>query len=880
MNWITQIFSRRRIYSDISEELQQHLEEKTEDLIRAGMSREDATAAAHREFGNMMSLRGRSREVWQWSAVEDFLSDLQYAGRQLRKSPAFTLAAVLTLALGIGANTAVFSVVSAVVLRPLPFPQPDRLVSVQSLNTRNTPIPDSLSYPNFFDFRANNHVFDHIVCYRDDNFTLTGLGQPVHLDDQIVSWDLFPLLGVQPAMGRGFLPEEEKPGTHVVILSHQLWQGQFSGDPSIIGRPVTMDGETYAVVGVAPAGFHFPVENQTVQLWTTLARDASVSIGHPLTVQRGAKVLNAIARLKQGVTLDHARAEMDAIAAALARQHPDENTNIARTHIQPELEWLLGDTSKALWILMGAVGLVLLIACGNIANLLLARTAEREREFAVRAAIGASRHRVIRQLLTESLLLALVGSITGVLLAMACMHLVLPFGGDSIPRVRQAGIDGRVLVFSIVLALFTSVLFSLAPALQLAKVELVSSLKEGTRSIARGHDRLRSALVIGQIALGLVLLSGAGMLTASFLYLQNRDPGFKPDHLLTFSLSLPEAPYSRTKQVDFYDRLFERLSRLPGVQSAAGGGPLPLSGSQMSVSFNIPERPSAPANRPHSDMAIVTPGYFRTLGIPLLHGRHFTQRDDAKSAQVVIVNKAFADKFFPGEDVIGRRIEPGATADGNGTKIREIVGVVGNAKQSAIGVDFEPIYYFPYKQLPWFIESLALRTSVSSLSLESAVRAEVTSLDKQVPISGIRTMEDVRSESIAQPRFLMLLLGSFAGIGLLLTVVGLYGVMTYSVMKRTREIGVRIAVGADRMKVLTLVLKQAMMLVGAGILIGLAGAPAGGQLLRNMLYGVAPGDPLLMAIACIVITATGGIATYLPARRAASTDPMQALRAE
>jgi putative ABC transport system permease protein len=366
-------------------------------------------------------------------------------------------------------------------------------------------------------------------------------------------------------------------------------------------------------------------------------------------------------------------------------QHPDQNTNVARTHIQPELERLLGDASKALWILMGAVGLVLLIACGNIANLLLARTAEREREFAVRAAIGASRHRVIRQLLTESLLLSLVGSITGVLLAMACMHLVLPFGGDSIPRVRRAGIDGSVLVFSIVLALVTSVLFSLAPALQLAKVELVISLKEGTHSIARGHDRLRSALVIGQIALGLVLLSGAGMLTASFLYLRSRDPGFKPDHLLIFRVSLPEAPYSRAKQVDFYDRLLERLARLPGVQSAAGGGPLPLSGNQMSVAFNIPERPSAPANRPHSDMAIVTPGYFRTLGIPLLHGRHFTQRDDAKSAQVVIVNKAFADKFFPGEDTIGKRIEPGATADGSGTKIREIVGVVGNAKQSALG---------------------------------------------------------------------------------------------------------------------------------------------------------------------------------------------------
>ena len=880
MNWIKQFVSRRRLYNDLSEEMQQHLEEKVEEFVAGGMRRADAVAAARRGFGNVSLLEERSREVWQWPSIETLFSDLRYAVRQLRKSPAFTMTAVVTLALGIGANTAVFSVVNAVILRPLPYADPDRLVSFQALNTEHVPHPDTLSYPNFFDFRAQNRVFERMVCYRGDIVTLTGPGSPQHLRARMVSWDLFPLLGIQPVLGRGFLPEEEKAGANVVILSYDLWQRRFGGDRTIAGRSITLDRLPYTVVGVAPAGFSFPAETRAVELWTSISRDAFATEGHPLTVNRGASVLRAIARLKPGVTVEQARAQMDAIAAALARQYPDTNTHFAGSYIQPELDRVVGDKRHPLLILMGAVGLVLLIACANMANLMLARTSEREREFAVRAAIGASRMRVVRQLLTESMLIASLGGLAGVLLANASLRFLLPFAADSIPRIGQVAVDVPVLGFSLVLAVVTTLLFSLAPAWQVAKVELTSSLKEGARSIARGHERLRGALVVGQITLGLTLLSAAGLLVASFLYLERQDLGFRPGHLLTFSVSLPEPQYSEAKEVQFFSLLVERLNALPGVQSAAVGGPLPMMGRNFTVSFNIEERPTPQKHRPSSALAIVSPGYFSTMGMPLLKGRDLTARDDASAPPVLLVNQAFAKEYFPGEEVIGKRFEPGASTSTGSSSMHEIVGVVGDAAQSPMEQRREPIYYMPHKQLPWDVVGIVVRTSVAPLSLESAIRAEVAAMDKQVPVYEVRTMDDWVSTAIATPRFQTLLLSSFAGIALLLTVVGLYGVMVYSVSKRTREFGVRIALGASRPTILAMVLKQAVALVGAGLVMGVAGALVGGQLLRNMLYGVTPRDPALLAIACLAITVTGILAAYLPARRAASTDPMNALRSE
>jgi putative ABC transport system permease protein len=774
----------------------------------------------------------------------------------------------------------VFSVVNAVILRPLPFPEPQRLVAVEGLDRRSGHRPSNLSYPNFFDCRRYNQVFEYITSFRGSSFSLSGAGIPVHLSGAIVSADLFSLLRIQPALGRGFLPEEEKAGHRVVVLSHELWRAEFSGDRGILDRSITLDSEPYTVVGVMPPGFAFPVGNTKVKLWTTLARDATADTATPMTEQRGARMLNAIARLKPGVSLEMARAQMDTIAGTLAKEYPDDNKNFAGTYIRPVLDELTGDTRRPLFILLGAVGLVLLIACANIANLLLARTAEREHEFAIRAAIGASRRTIVRQLLTESLALALIGCAAGVLVAIVCVNLLLPVAGDSIPRIGEAVVDGNVLLFSVALALLTSLVFSIAPALRLAKTELAGPLKEGSRGNVRGTDRLRNGLVVAQITLGLVLLSGAGLLIASFLHLLHRDLGLQPEHVLTFNMSVPDARYPEAKQLDFNNRLLERLRALPGVTSVAEGVPLPLTGSQMTISFAIEERPGTRSNRPSSDIAIITPDYFHTLGIPVMEGREFTARDDSKAPPVVIVNRAFAEQFFPGENVIGKRMQPGASTRDGADPVREIVGVVGNAVQTPLQLQADPIYYLPYKQLIWFVPPIVMKTSVPPAAMESAVRAVVASIDKEIPIYDVQPMDDLLGAGIARPRFQMLLLASFAGIALLLTVVGLYGVLSYSVLKRTREIGVRVALGASRRMVLGLVLKQAMLLVAVGLVLGLAGAFAAGQFLTNMLYGVSPRNPLLLALACCAITLTAGLAAYLPARCAASIDPMQALRNE
>ena len=808
--------------------------------------------------------------------------DLGYAVRQLRNSPGFAAAAVVTLALGIGANTAVFSVVNAVLLNPLPYRQPDRLVSVRSLNTRGAPVPGSLSYPDFFDLRAQNRTFEHLITSRGTNLVLNGAGEPQQLDGEIVTWDLFPALGIQPELGRGFLQSEEAAGTHSVVLSHTLWQRQFGADRGILGRSITLNRKPYTVVGVAPSGFVFPVDEPHVQLWTTIADDKETQPGdQPITAQRGAHLLVATGRLKPGVSIGQARADLDVIAQALAKQYPDTNANHRQTVVRPALEELTGSSREPLIILLGAVGLVLLIACANIANLLLARTVAREREMSVRAALGASRGRVLRQLLTESVLLAVLGAAAGTLIAGYALSVMLPIGGESIPRLAQAGLDGRVFGFSILLALVTSILFGIAPALKASRTELTASLNERSRGSSQRHERIRSALVIAQVALGLILISGAGLLMASFLHLEKGDLGLKPDHLLTYWFNLPDAQYNPTQQVVFYDQLLDRMRALPGVQSAAGVWPLPLGGDNATVSFNIEERPEGPSNRPSARMAFATPGYFSTAGIPLLKGRLFTEHDDAKAPRVLIVNQAFAQKYFPGENAIGKRITPGATGPGEDKEsVHEIVGVVGSAKLFALDIEPQPIYYFPYKQLVWQPPVMMLRTSVPPRSLESAIRQEVSALDPLVPVFQVRTMDDLLSTQITGPRFHTLLLGCFAGIALLLTMVGLYGVMAYSVTRRTREIGVRIAMGASRGAVLSMVLQQALWLVAAGMILGLAGALAGDRLLKGMLYGVSSLDPRVLGAAALIVALTGLLAAFVPARRAAAVAPSTALRHE
>lgn len=882
MSWMRLVFGRRRLNQDIAAEIEQHLEEKVDELVARGFTRDEALAAARREFGNVTLIEEKSRDVWRWAWLESLLADVRYAARQLRRSPAFTLAGVLTLALGIGANTAVFSVINAVMLRPLPFRDAGRLVALESRSTRGgIPRPTEFSYPNFFDFRKQNRVFEHMVCYREDEPTLTGFGPPAHLVGEIVSWDLFPLLQVQPMLGRGFLPRDEQAGERVAVISHELWTSRFGGDQSVAGRTISIDKQRYTVVGVAPAGFNFPVGSRQVQVWTTLARDAASPTVEPMTAQRGARMLQVTARLKPGASLAEAHAQMDTIAAALAREYPNENKNVASTYVRPELERMVGDTRQPMLILLGAVGFVLLIACANVANLLLARTAEREREFSVRLSIGAGRARIVRQLLTENLLLALIGSAAGLVIAVGCTRIALPMvAGAGIPRIDESGVDGRVLVFAVALALLTGMLSGVPAAVRIARMAFYAGLKEGARTSTDTNDRLRGALVVAQIALGLVLLSGAALLGASFVHLMQRDVGFRPDHLLTFNISLPEANYPEAQQVDFHARLRERLAAVPGVVSVGAGSPLPLTGHQITISFDIQERPAAPPERPVADMAIVAPGYFRTLNTPLLRGRDFTERDDETSPPVLIVNQAFAEKYFPGENALGKRIESGAISRSGRRGMREIVGVVGNAKQAPLTAEADPIYYLPYRQLAWFPPSILVRSSVPPLALESAVREVVASLDKEVPVYEVRTLDAMRSFGLSGPRFLALLLGSFSGIALLLMAVGLYGVLAYSVTRRTREIGVRVALGADAANILGMVLRRAMLLVAAGIALGLAGAFAGDRLLRSVLYGATPREPVLLALTCAVVAGTAVFAAYLPARRAASIQPMQALRSE
>jgi predicted permease len=580
-------------------------------------------------------------------------------------------------------------------------------------------------------------------------------------------------------------------------------------------------------------------------------------------------MLEAVGRLKPGISPGQALTQMDLIARALARQFPD-NGNSARTVVQPEAERVAGPSLTPLLILSGAVGMLLLIACANVANLLLARNAGRARDFALRTALGASRSALVRQLLIEGLALAMLGAGSGVLLAFVILNSVLPLAGESIPRIAQASIDGPVLAYSILVAICTSVLFSFAPVLQAIGAGVAGGLKEGSQSIAPGNDRFRSALVVLQITLGLMLLIGAELLTAGFLQLVRRDPGFRPDHLLTFNVGL-------SGQTDFGDRFLERLKSIPGVQAAAMGRPLPLQGHQMRIAFDIPTRPATGSDRPRSDAAIVTPGFFSAMGIPLLKGRDISERDSANAPSVVVVNEDFARKFFPGEEAIGKRVQ---TGKGVGAVVREIIGVVGDAKQAAAGADSDPIYYFPSQQLPWGVATVVLRTTGPPQQLESAVRAALADVDRQVPIHQIRTGEQLAAGVIAQMQFSIVLMGGFAVVALLLTVTGLYGVLSYAVERRRREIGLRIALGAGRGEVLGMVFRRATRLVATGLVLGLAGAAVGGRLLRSAMLGIEPLDLALLFVACGTLVIASVAAAYIPAMRAASVDPMKALRSE
>jgi predicted permease len=812
--------------------------------------------------------------------MSGLLQDLRYALRQLHKSRGFTVVAVITLALGIGANTAVFSVVDAVMLRPLPYYQPERLIEAESVNTHN-PQPSAICYPDFFDWRSQNRTLEHLVSYHDNLMTLTGLERPVQVDAEVVSWDLLPALGIRPELGRGFTPDEEKAGTKVVLISHALWRTQFGGDPAIVGRGIRLSGDLYTVIGVMPPSFRFPVNKARNGIWTTLALDDDPSDPKPNTKSRGSHFLSVFGRLKPGVTVAQADQDLHAIALNLAKQYPDTNTRHDSARVETQIAALIGDTRTSLLVVLGAVALVLLIACGNIANLLLARMRERQREIAVRSALGAGRRRIVRQLLAESLVLSTVGGLAGCGLAFVCTPTLLSLVGDTVPRVAEAGVDLRVLSFAVFMSFVAGLIFGVVPAFVASRTDLVTTLKAGGRSEIIGRDWLRASLIVGEVALGLVLTAAAGLLITSFSHLVHTNEGFNPDRLTTLFFETPDARY-KDKRPQFYREYFDKVRALPGVQSAAGVMILPMTNDGAVITFEDPEHPVPESQHASADITPISPDYFHTMQIPLLEGRNFTERDDMTSQQVMIVNKAFTQKFFPGEDVIGKKLKPGA---GNGTPggppWREIVGVVGDIRLGATQREMRPAMYLPANQLTtWCCLYSVVRTSLDPQSLEASVQRIVTEMDKDIPVTQVRTMNELMFSELSQPRFATILLSTFAVLALVLTIVGLYGVMTYSVTRRTREIGVRMALGAQRGTVLKMVLREASILLTSGIAIGIVAALASAPILQSLLYGTGSRNPFVLVQVCIGVALVGLVAAYIPAIRATRVDPMVALRYE
>lgn len=820
--------------------------------------------------------------------MQTVLQQVRFSVRQLRKSPAFAITTILTLGLGIGATTAIFSLVNAVVLRPLPFPEQERLVWAQQADqtlsgvTKNQGVSEPLSYPDFFDWRSQSHSFTAIACYRSNDVTFTGTGPAKHLPSDVVSADFFRALGVRPVLGRDFRLDEEKPGSRVAVLSYQMWRSEFGSAPDILGRSITLGGNEYSVAGVMPADFAFPLQNPPVALWTTLADDAVAdsSGGTPMAQQRGADMLGVIARLKPGVSLAQAQTELSLITRRLAAQYPDTNKPYTAAIVQPELEHLIGNSRPAMQVLFAAVTFVLLIACANVAGLLLARMSRRHSEIALRVSLGASRGEIIRQVLVESIVLSLCGGVLGVAFSSGILRGLVRFVPRNLPRIDQISVDGTVLLFVTAVSLLTGILFGVLPAVRMSRFEPSSALREGSRGITsgRGQNRLHCALVVAETAIGLVLLIGSGLLIRSFIHVLGVNPGFDAQHVLTASLALPDTRYTSRQKVQFYNQLLSSLAALPGVQSAAAGWPLPLSGTRIGISFQIEGHPTAPGDAPSEALSIVTPDYFRALRIPVLSGRAFTPRDDVKSTPVIIVNEKFARKYFPGQNPIGKHVKSDL---GDGTvkaPVREVVGVVGDVKSTKLTAEIDPQYYLPWPQAVITSPTLCIRTSGDPVSLIGALRANLSAMDRNIPLYQVGNLEDSVYRAAAQPRFQTVLLTSFALLALLLSAVGLYAVLSYMVVQRTVEIGVRMAVGAQRKDILNLILRRGFSLALIGVAIGVAISVLLTRFMTGMLYGIQPLDPATFTAVGAVLLTVSLVASSAPAFRAAWLDPMKTLR--
>ncbi|MGH9970956.1 MAG: ABC transporter permease [Pyrinomonadaceae bacterium] len=812
--------------------------------------------------------------------MERLFRDIRFGFRSLLKRPAFAAIAVGTLALGIGANTTIFSVVNAVLLRPLPYPSSDQLVVIWGKLPTHGLNKLSVSPAEFVDYRNRNHTFSAIATYSSIGRNLTGAGEPERLNVTFVTEDFFSVLATRPQTGRTFLHDEDQPGhNHVAILSHSLWQRHFAGDQSIVGRSVMLDGVSHEIIGVMPAGFQFP--DSETQIWKPMAFDADDLSEN----NRGSHYLDLIARMKPGVTLAQAQADVGSIAAQMQREHLDhyeEGSGWGASVVGLHKE-IVGDVRPALLVLFAVVGFVLLIACANVANLLLARAAAREREIAIRTALGAGRLQILQQLLVESLLLSLAGGAIGILIAVWGKDLLTALNPASLPRINEIHVDGRVIAFTFAVSLFTGLVFGIIPALQASKLNLSESLKEGSGKTTEGRSRLRlrGLLVISEVAMAMVLLIGAGLMIKSLYRLQQVDLGFNPNNILTLRLALPQAKYQKPQlQRAFFDELIGKVEGLPGVKSLGLVNFLPLSGSGNRRNISVEGKPENPIN---VEFRLSNPQYFSAMGIELSKGRYFDEHDRENTTYVTVVNEAFTRTFLPGEDPLGKRIKMG----GLNSPFRwlSVVGVIKDIKHQGLDVDARPEMYIPYLQPPlpdWNVQSmfLAVRTDHEPQSLIGAMRGAVHEIDAEQPIYGVATMQQSLTESVAPRRFNMLLIAAFSALALLLASIGIYGVVSYSVTQRIREFGIRMALGARTFDVLKLVIKSGMALTFIGIAIGLGTALALTRLMTTLLFGVAPTDAATFAAVSILLVLVALLACYLPARRAAKVDPLVALRYE
>ncbi len=876
------LFQEKEVEQELDEELRTYLEMATEEQMKQGMSRDDAARAVRLDRGSLGVAKETVRAAGWESIVETCWQDLRFGLRMLRKNPGFTAVAVLTLALGIGANTAIFSVVYAVLLKPLPCAKSEALFNVFQQQAQDETVQTGWSYPNFQELKEQNHVFSAVAGAQRHQLTVTGRGEPLVVNTAVVTGDFLSLFEVKPLAGRIFYPQDSKPGAPpVVVLGETLWRGPLGADPNIIGSTIDVDKRSFTVVGIMPAAFRFPLfpsVTEAPQLWVPVAQDPLFG---PFMQRRNGHWMQVTGRVRPGVPMRQVQAEMDAFASNLAKEFPAENSGwLIRT--APLQDMIVGNVKPALFVLLGAVGLVLLIACANIANLLLTRAASRAREIAVRTTLGAGRARIIRQLLSETAVLGLLGGAMGIVLAYWGVQALVALIPPEVPIVNAIRVDYFVLFFALGLSAIASVAFGLAPAFLVANSNLQVNLREGgARSgESSGGRRMRNILATAEIALAVMLLVGAGLVLRSLAKLTAVNPGFNVEHIVKAEVSLPRAQYSTPQQwIAFSDELLRQLQSEPGLEDSAVTLPGPIADGNVNITFEIVGEPPLSASTSRTaDYVSVSHNYFRTMGIPLLAGRLFDQRDLMSAPNVTVISKALAQIYFPNGNALGKQIsfafppEPGIP--------RQIVGIVGDVRDISLSDSPKPMMYVPFSQAPFPGAVVVVKSPLSVSSVAATIRQQVATLDKDLPVSDIASMPDILNASVAQPRFRTFLLGLFAAMALLLAATGIFGVISYSVACRTHEIAIRVALGASRSAILGLVSRETLFLISAGLIVGGVGAVAASRVLGHLLFGISANDPLTLVCVAIALATVAALASYVPARRAMSVDPMVALRDE